>query len=196
MKRIVLIIVTMLVLASCSVTRQRQTFVSFLDYRPYTSADFFLSPDPCVKDFDSIGQLYIDVIPGTATPTTSTAKNFNDNIYSKGGMMATTYEVISSEELLEIGRLALRIISLSFVMAAVGIVCSATFQALGKSTLSLITSVLRQLVVILPAAYVLAMIFELKGVWWAFPAAEVVALTVCLIFLRKLFVKVIKPLYN
>ena len=131
MKRIVLIIVTMLVLASCSVTRQRQTFVSFLDYRPYTSADFFLSPDPCVKDFDSIGQLYIDVIPGTATPTTSTAKNFNDNIYSKGGMMATTYEVISSEELLEMA------VSKALEMGANGIAnlkITATRNELGQAT--------------------------------------------------------------
>ena len=131
MKRIVLMIVTMLVLASCSVTRQRQTFVSFIDYRPYTSADFFLSPDPCVKDFDSIGQLYIDVIPGTATPTTSTAKNFSDNIYNKGGMVATTYEVISSEELLEMA------VSKALEMGANGIAnlkITATRNELGQAT--------------------------------------------------------------
>ena len=101
MKRIALIALSMLILASCSVTRQRQTFVSFLDYRPYTSADFFLSPDPCVKDFDSIGQLYIDIVPGTATTTSNEKKDFSDNIYSNTITMAPIYEVISSEELLE-----------------------------------------------------------------------------------------------
>ena len=102
----------------------------------------------------------------------------------------------ASEELLGIGKVALRVISLSFMLAAVGIVCSSVFQALGRSTLSLITSILRQLVIILPAAYILASLVGLDGVWWAFPVAEVFSLAVCLIFLRKIFVKEIKPLYN
>lgn len=131
MKRIALIALSMLILASCSVTRQRQTFVSFLDYRPYTSADFFLSPDPCVKDFDSIGQLYIDIVPGTATPTSNTKKDFSDNIYNNGGLTAPTYEVISSEELLETA------VSKALEMGANGIAnlkITATRNELGQAT--------------------------------------------------------------
>lgn len=101
MKRLALLAMTVLLLASCSTMRQRQTLISFLDYRPYTSADFFLSPDPCVKDFESIGQLYIDIVPGTAKEETTDTKKFTDSIYSKGGLTSTSYEVISSEELLE-----------------------------------------------------------------------------------------------
>lgn len=130
MKRLALIAMTALLMASCSTMRQRQTLISFVDYRPYTSANFFLSPDPCVKDFESIGQLYIDVIPGTAKPEASGAKNFADNIYNKGGMVTSTYEVISSEELLEIA------VSKALEMGANGIAnlkITATRNELGQA---------------------------------------------------------------
>ena len=135
MKRLAYMIITVLLMASCSVTRQRQTYVSFLDYRPYTSADFFLSPDPCVKDFESIGQLYIEIIPGISSQSNS-AKSYTDNIYNAGGMMAMTYEVITLEELLEMA------VSKALEVGANGIAnfrITATKNQLGQSILYEIT---------------------------------------------------------
>lgn len=79
----------------------------------------------------------------------------------------------ASEEMVEIGVPALRIISFSFLGAGFGIVSSSVFQALGHGMLSLIVSVLRQLIVILPAAWILARIGGIHMVWWAFPIAEI-----------------------
>ncbi|MBC8571068.1 MATE family efflux transporter [Oscillospiraceae bacterium NSJ-54] len=78
-----------------------------------------------------------------------------------------------SPQLLEIGIPALRIISLCFIFAALGIVFSTFFQAIGNGFISLLISLLRQLVLILPAAYLLAKIVgTVVAVWWAFPIAE------------------------
>lgn len=93
----------------------------------------------------------------------------------------------ASEEMLEIGVPALRIISYCFVMAAVGIILSSTFQAFGKGTYSLIMSVMRQLVVLLPAAYILAKTGGLSVIWWSFPIAELICLGTGFVFFKKLY---------
>lgn len=100
----------------------------------------------------------------------------------------------ASDKMLEIGVPALRIISISFLLAGVSVICSSFFQALGHGMLSLWISVVRQLFVLLPVAYVLSRIGGLSTVWWAFPVAEVVALILCVVFLRYAHRKEIHPL--
>lgn len=100
----------------------------------------------------------------------------------------------ASDKMLEIGVPALRIISISFLLAGVSVICSSFFQALGHGMLSLWISVVRQLFVLLPVAYVLSRIGGLATVWWAFPVAEVVALILCVVFLRYAHRKEIHPL--
>ena len=93
----------------------------------------------------------------------------------------------ASDNMLAIGVPALRIISFSFLIAPFSIVSSGTFQALGKGTFSLIISLIRQLIVILPLSYLLSRIMGMKGVWVAFPIAEIVAGILTIIYLRKLY---------
>ncbi|MDF9825683.1 putative MATE family efflux protein [Breznakia sp. PF5-3] len=92
-----------------------------------------------------------------------------------------------SKEMLKIGVIGLRIISVHFVLAAVSIVLSTTFQALGHGMLSLFSSVIRQLVVLLPAAYLLAQTQNVHMVWFAFPIAEVVSLGLCIYLFYKIY---------
>ena len=89
-------------------------------------------------------------------------------------------------EAMEIGVVAFRLIAFCFLPAAVGIVASTLFQAVGMGTKSLFISILRQLVIILPAAYLLSKI-GLNYVWAAWPIAEFVALVVALIFMAGIF---------
>ena len=89
----------------------------------------------------------------------------------------------ASETMLSIGVPALRIISLSFIFAAVGIACSSAFQALGYAFYSMVMSIIRQLVVLLPVAFLLSMTGNVGLVWYAFPIAEVVAIIVCTFFM-------------
>ena len=100
----------------------------------------------------------------------------------------------ASDNMLNIGIPALRIISLSFLFAGFGIVTSSVFQALGHGILSLEVSVIRQLLVILPAAYLLSKAIGVTGVWWSIPTAEIVSVTFCTLFLKRVFVKEIHPL--
>jgi putative MATE family efflux protein len=102
----------------------------------------------------------------------------------------------SSQDMLTIGVPALRTISISFLLAGFCVVSSSVFQALGHGLLSLTVSVVRQLLVLLPAAYVLSRIHGLDTVWWAFPIAELFAVTLCAIFLRRVYRKEILPLYD
>ena len=100
----------------------------------------------------------------------------------------------ASENMLEIGRYALRIISLSFVFAGFGIVASSVFQALGHGFLSLAVSAIRQLAVLLPAAFILAKLGGLHAVWWAFPIAEVFSMAFSVLFVVHVFKKEIRPM--
>lgn len=99
-----------------------------------------------------------------------------------------------SEEFLAIGIVALRIISIHFPVAAVCIILGSTFQALGNGIYSTIVSLCRQLVVLLPVAYLLSLTGNVNNVWWAFLVAELASLTVTIILFRKLYNKKIKPL--
>ena len=93
----------------------------------------------------------------------------------------------ASEEMVVIGTAALRIISAGFIMAAFCIVMGSIFQAFSKSYYSLIVSVGRQLVVLIPVAYLLAQLGDVTLVWWAFPIAEFVSLLLSLYFFSKLY---------
>ena len=100
----------------------------------------------------------------------------------------------ADENMLSIGVPALRIISLSFVFAGYCVVTSATFQALGEGIQSMIVSIVRQLVVLLPAAWLLARLGDINLVWYAFPIAELASLTLCTVFLVRTYRKLIQPL--
>ena len=102
----------------------------------------------------------------------------------------------ASDNMLSIGIPALRTISLSFLFAGYGIVCSSLFQALGHGMLSLWVSVLRQLVVLLPAAFVLSKVSGLSAVWLAFPLAEIFSVIFSTVFLLHVYKKEVKPLFR
>lgn len=91
----------------------------------------------------------------------------------------------ASENMLYMGIPALRIIGVHFPVAAFCIITSSMFQALGKSLYSLINSTCRQLVILLPSAYLLAQLGNVNYVWWSFPIAEVgAALIISILLLR------------
>lgn len=92
----------------------------------------------------------------------------------------------ASPEMLAIGIPALRIIATHFLIAGAAIMMSSSFQALGNGVYSMIVSILRQMVALLPAAYLLSLTGNLNMVWWAFPIAEVVSLLTCCFFMRKI----------
>lgn len=92
----------------------------------------------------------------------------------------------ASEDMLDIGVPALRIISLSFILAGFNIVGSSVFQALGNGVYSLLMSVIRQLVVLLPVAYLISKTGVLNLIWLAFPIAEIVSAILCGIYLHKI----------
>lgn len=92
----------------------------------------------------------------------------------------------ASEHMFSIGIPALRIISASFVFAGVSIVLSTVFQAVGKGMSSLIISLVRQLIILLPLAYILSNI-SLDAIWIAFPISELLALLVSILFLYQTY---------
>ena len=92
----------------------------------------------------------------------------------------------ASEQMLKMGVPALRIISIHFPLAGICIVCGTLFQALGNAVYSMINSICRQIVVLLPAAYLLAQLGNVNYVWWSLPIAELMSLTMTMIFLVKI----------
>jgi len=100
----------------------------------------------------------------------------------------------ASKNLMTIGVPAVKIISLHFMFAGICIVFSAVFQALGKGTYSLIISLVRQLVVLLPVAFLLSKTGKLSAIWWAFPISEIIAISLCVIFMVRVYKKQIKNL--
>lgn len=100
----------------------------------------------------------------------------------------------ASEHMMGIGVPALRIISLSFVFAGYCIVIGSVFQALGNGVYSLITSAARQLVCILPAAWLFASVFGLHAVWYAFPLAEIISVVLTTLLFRRIYQKKIQLL--
>ena len=100
----------------------------------------------------------------------------------------------ASTAMLTIGVPALRIIGIHFLIAWFCIIAGTVFQSLGKAVYSMVVSVMRQLVVLIPAAYLLAHIGGLHVTWWSFPIAESMSLAVSTIFLMRIYKKIIKPL--
>ena len=102
----------------------------------------------------------------------------------------------ASDHMLEVGVPALRIISTSFLFAGYCITLGSVFQALGNGVYSLIVSVARQLLCILPLAYVFARVAGLHAVWYSFPLAELISVTLTTILFRRIYVKKLKNLKN
>lgn len=100
----------------------------------------------------------------------------------------------ASEHMISIGVPALRIISLSFLFAGYCIVVGSVFQALGNGVYSLVVSIARQLVCILPVAYGFAKIFGLSAVWYAFPLAEIISMVMTTLLFRRIYIKRIRGL--
>ncbi len=100
----------------------------------------------------------------------------------------------ASEEMTRIGVVALRTISYSYLAAGFSIVIISVFQAFGKGLFSMFVSIARQLVVLIPAAYLLAKTGVLDNVWWAFPIAEVMSVAVAGIFFIHLYKSTISKL--
>ena len=98
----------------------------------------------------------------------------------------------ASEYMLSIGKPALRIIGIHFPVAAFCIITGTLFQALGKSVYSMIVSIMRQVVVLLPAAFLLALIGDVKYVWFAFPIAEIMSAATTFFY----FVKIRKDIIS
>lgn len=101
------------------------------------------------------------------------------------GMFASSEESLGA--MTAIGVPALRLISLSFLGAAVGIVLSSVFQAVGNGIYSLLMSLTRQLAVLLPVAWVMARFVSLDAVWLAFPISEMVSLCMALMMYRRIY---------
>ena len=98
-------------------------------------------------------------------------------------------------QMARLGVVAMRIISINFVFAAVGITLSNVFQAVGKGFYSMVISILRQLLVLLPSALLLKAVFnDVNAVWWSFTIAEAFSLVISLLFYRKLRREVLEKL--
>ncbi len=108
------------------------------------------------------------------------------------GVMLSIFN--ASPDMLSLGTVALRIISISFLMAGFSVISSAYFQALGHGVLALWVSVIRQLVVLLPTAWLLSLAGRVELVWWAFPIAEIFSFALCIIFQRVCYNKIIRPM--
>ncbi|WP_245570074.1 MATE family efflux transporter [Lacticigenium naphthae] len=100
----------------------------------------------------------------------------------------------ASEEMLEIGIPALRIISLSFLFAGFSIIVSTVFQAFGKGMFSLYVSIARQLIILIPLAYLFSLTDKVQYVWWSYPISELASALLCVYFLRVIYKKYIDPL--
>ena len=112
------------------------------------------------------------------------------------GIFSTSADAANGE-FVALGISALRIISLMFPLAAVGIALGgAAFPAMGDGLYSTITSLCRQLIVLLPAAYLLSLTGDVHAVWWSFPIAEVVSLVITLVLYGKVYRNKIKPMFQ
>lgn len=103
---------------------------------------------------------------------------------------------MSEEAISTVGVPALRTISISFIFAGFSIICAAVFQAFGYGIFAMLVSIGRQLVTLLPVAYLLASTGNVNNVWWAFPIAEVVCVILSLIFFVYIYKKKIRTLPN
>lgn len=108
-------------------------------------------------------------------------------------LLLALFDKTETHAITEAGSVALRIISSHFLLAAAGITLSTVFQAVGKGVYSLIMSLCRQLIVLVPAAFLLSKL-GLNAIWWAFPIAEGVSLMVCLILYARCDRELLRPL--
>ena len=108
------------------------------------------------------------------------------------GVLLSIFEL--SPTFVELGKAALRTIGLHFPLAAVAIVLSASFQALGNGIYSTITSLCRQLVVLVPAAYLLSLSGDVNAVWWSFPLAEIASGILTVFFFLRIYRQKVKPM--
>jgi len=102
----------------------------------------------------------------------------------------------ASDYMISLGSVTLRIIALHFPLAAVSIVLSSSFQACSKSLYSLYISASRQLIILIPVAWLLSKTNNVNNIWWAFPIAEVVSMSISIVFFKRIYNNVIKPLSN
>ena len=100
----------------------------------------------------------------------------------------------AGEQMLAIGIPALKTISLSFLFAGISMVLCAVFQSLNRSLFSLVVTLLRQMIILLPLAYVLASSFGLDMCWWTFLITEVISALISLFFLGNVRRKIIQPM--
>jgi len=98
----------------------------------------------------------------------------------------------ASDQLMEIGTVALRIVSLSFIFAGIVIVSQSVFQALGNGVLSLVSTIIRQIIVLVPGVYLLSLSGNLNLVWIAYPISEIAAFVYCLYYLKKFAIRKIE----
>ena len=97
----------------------------------------------------------------------------------------------ASDDMLAIGKVALRVIGVHFPVAAYCIVTGSMFQALGTSVYSMITSIMRQVVVLIPAAILLAQLGSVDYVWWSFPIAEIMSAAATTFFFNRIYKNII-----
>ena len=97
-------------------------------------------------------------------------------------------------DMLALGEVALRIISIHFIIAGFNIVSSAVFQALGRGMMALLVSLVRQLFVLVPAAWLLSLSGNVNAIWWSFPVAEVSSLVMCSLFLAYCYRTIVRPM--
>ena len=137
-----------------------------------------------------IGYNYGARQPKRITQTIKLAVCFAECIMLCGLILAEVFPHVllgvfnASPTMLAMGILALRIIAIHFPMAGFNVISSSAFQALGRGTLALLVSVIRQLVVLVPAAWLLSHTGNVNAVWFAFPIAELVAVTLCAVVMR------------
>lgn len=99
-------------------------------------------------------------------------------------------------DFINIGTMALRIISIGFPISAFTLVVSSFFQAIGKGVLSLVMSLSRQLIFLLPIALVLSITGGLTSIWWAFPVTELIGIVLAVLLLKNTYKQTIQPLSN
>jgi Na+-driven multidrug efflux pump len=102
----------------------------------------------------------------------------------------------TGETFLTVGSVALRVISLHFPLAAISICLISSFQAMGIGIYSTFVSLCRQMLALLPAAFLLSLAGNIDLVWWAFPIAELVSVTATLLFFLRLYRRQLRPLFQ
>ncbi|MCQ2507664.1 MAG: MATE family efflux transporter [Dorea sp.] len=100
----------------------------------------------------------------------------------------------ASEQMLSIGIPAMRIITLSFLVAGFSVISSSYFQALGFSFYSMLISVVRQLVFLVPLAFLFSRTGNVNMVWWAWPLAEIASIALCIYYHLKIKHKILDPM--